>query len=263
MGPSISVVMPTYNSATFVERGLRSIAEQTLLPSEVLVSDDGSADDTVPLAERFGAAHLTLNIRVIKNVHRGPGATRNSGIKAATSDWVAFLDSDDSWRPDKLQTVAACINADPQANFICHNQENHRLDGTVEILDFYGGYNPTRPLGTQLLWNNLFTPSAVTCRRSLLLDVGGFDEEMMSAQDYELWLKLAPYLHVKMINAPLGLYIERNGSISSGYSTRYLLNCARLLLRHRRLGPPGLACLSAIRILVYYLVEKFRTLVQR
>lgn len=256
--PRITVVVPTFNSASFVERGLQSIVDQSYAPDHVIVSDDGSTDSTAAVVKRFADLNPHLNWQLVRNRHKGPGAARNAGIQAATTEWLAFLDSDDYWRPEKLDVVVQRIKGAPTANFFCHNQENIKLDGTSEILDYCSRVNTASPIGRQLLWDNLFTPSAVVCHRSLVVQVGGFDEMFMSAQDYELWLRMAPALRVVMINGALGVYVQRPGSISSSYSAKYLHNCVRILYRHRHLGPPGLAILSALRILAYFTWGKFK-----
>ena len=101
---NISVVMPTYQSALFIYNTLHSISEQTVKPSEILIIDDGSSDNTCQIVEKFIQNNPELNIQLIKCTHNGPGAARNIGIRRAASQWIAFLDSDDLWFPTKLET---------------------------------------------------------------------------------------------------------------------------------------------------------------
>ena len=92
----ISVVIPAYNVARFLPRCLKSVFAQTLKPEEVIVVDDGSTDNTAALAEGLGA-------KVISRQNGGPGAARNTGINNASSEWIALLDADDMWAPEKLE----------------------------------------------------------------------------------------------------------------------------------------------------------------
>ena len=101
-GVRISVVIPAYNAARFLPRCLASVFAQTLKPDEVIVVDDGSTDDTAALAAALGA-------RVISRPNGGLSAARNTGIQNASSEWIALLDADDLWAPEKLERQVACI----------------------------------------------------------------------------------------------------------------------------------------------------------
>ena len=118
----ISVVMPAYQSALFIHNTLRSIVEQTVFPSQVLIIDDGSTDNTCSIIEEFSKIHPELNIELIRSSHKGPGAARNIGVQRATSQWIAFLDSDDLWLPNKLEMCLQVILENQEINFFCHNR---------------------------------------------------------------------------------------------------------------------------------------------
>jgi len=102
----ISAVIPTYNRADLVRRAIQSALSQTLAPAEILVVDDGSTDDTRSVVESFG-----LPVRWLYQKNAGVATARNTGADAASSDWVAFLDSDDVWAPDHLERIGAAITA--------------------------------------------------------------------------------------------------------------------------------------------------------
>lgn len=232
--PAISVVCPAYNSAAFIHRALESVGAQTSPPFEVIVSDDGSTDCTGEVSRIVLGRYPHLRFRVVTNAHSGPGSARNAGIRASTGDWVAFLDSDDAWRPEKLARVRAAMQRDPRANFFCHSQEHVRRDGTTAVLDYAGRfYDPARPLVPQLFRHNLFLTSSVVCRRDLLLEAGLYDEGLMSGQDYELWLRMAPRLEPHFIREVLGEYRDREGSISTLPAWRRWRNAVIIAWRHR------------------------------
>lgn len=229
----ITVVIPAYNAAAFLRRTLDTVAAQRVQPDAIVVADDGSSDETVAVAEAFAGAHRGCVVRVLREPHRGPGAARNAAVRAAKTEWVAFLDSDDLWEPDKIAVVQQAMLANRSANFFCHNQLIRFRDGTSRATDLAADVDPRRPLPPQLWQNNRFMTSAVVCRRELVTAAGGFDETLKSAQDYELWLRMSPQIVVVFIGRALGQYIERRGNISTSRFWRQLRNLWRVKHRHR------------------------------
>jgi len=237
--PQFSVVVPAYLAEAFILQTIRSVDAQTLPPTEVIVVDDGSTDGTCTVVEAFARERPSLPVKLVRESHRGPGASRNTGIYAAAAEWVAFLDADDLWHPEKLGVVSRAIGAHPEANFFCHNELVHELDGSESVSDYGAGFFPGRSLAAQLFERNRFSTSAVVCRRSLLLDTGGFDESLTSAQDYELWLRLAPNVVPILMPEVLGTYVMRRGNISTSRYWRRLLNLLWVRHRHRRHAKPS------------------------
>lgn len=240
---NISVVCPTFNSAQFIERTLESIVRQTRLPDEVVISDDGSRDDTLAVVEHFVAeSGAGISWHILRNEHRGPGATRNAGIREASGEWIAFLDSDDLWEEKKIERITEAIKVLPDANFFCHDELLIGKDGETKALEYGRRYRAERPLPAQIYISNMFSTSAVVCRRDLLTEKGYFDETLMSAQDYELWLRLSPYIRPAFVQEILGSYVERLGNITSSGLKRRLNNEVRIALMHRhKVSVPWLA----------------------
>jgi len=232
--PFISVVCPTYNSAGFVLKTIESLVNQTYSQFEIIISDDGSVDNTCEIIEDYFKKSHFVNYKILKNKHAGVAATRNAGIKAASGQWIAFIDSDDQWFPNKLATVAKAIQEHPEVNFICNTEEFVRLDGRKELFDFGAWYNVHKLLPDQLLKRCIFATSAVICRRDLLLAVGCFDEKLSLAEDYDLWLKLSPLLKVFYIREVSGYYFERKGNLSSRKAWRWWLSTMQVLWRHHQ-----------------------------
>jgi len=108
MTPGISVVVPAYNLESWIGKTLTTVIEQTSLPDEVVVADDGSTDRTLTIVEEI-ASRTSIPFRILKGEHRGPGATRNLAIANATCEWIAFLDGDDEWDPRKVERVRETI----------------------------------------------------------------------------------------------------------------------------------------------------------
>lgn len=251
--PRFSIVCPVFNSKGWVQKTLDTVLDQTFRPFELIVVDDGSSDDTPALiAQYLQLQNPIFPWTILRGEHRGPGAARNSGIRAAQGDWIAFLDSDDLWAPNKLERVAQAIAMTPDANFFCHHEELAKLDGQRVALDYASYYNSNRPLPVQLYQRNLFSTSAIACRRIILLEYGLFDESLMSAQDYELWLRLSSRLRVVFVQERLGLYIERQGNITNGSWLRRMRNELRIAWRHRKLVPATALAIRLLRIVASY-----------
>lgn len=233
MLPQISVVCPTFNGSKFVIPTLESVVAQTRKPCEIIVSDDGSTDDTVSIVKDFLSSRPAINSRLIVNPHRGPGAARNAGVQAAQGEWISFIDSDDLWLPNKLQVISDAIVEHFEANFFCHSEQQIQKDGTRNLLDYGGWFDQFKPLPSQLYQRNFLSTSAVTCRRNLLWESGLFDESLPSSQDYELWLRMSPSIRPYFVREVLGFYCDRDGNITSGRIWSRWKNLMRIAVRHR------------------------------
>lgn len=221
---NISVVCPTYNSAVFVGETIASVIRQTSLPLEIIISDDGSTDNTIEVVKKIADSVETPVIKIVQNMHQGPGAARNHGIRAAQGEWIAFLDSDDKWHPEKIERIEQAIQQHPEVNFFCHNEYHRLLNGREDLIDLASYYQRDVPLAKQLFHRYFIATSAVVCKRDVLLIYNGFDETLSSAQDYELWLRMSPALKINFIPQALGWYIDRRGNISSKNRWRHLHN---------------------------------------
>jgi glycosyltransferase involved in cell wall biosynthesis len=192
----VSVIIPTFNRGDVLSRAIGSVLGQTYGDFELIVVDDGSTDHTKDLI-----TSLTGTIRYIIQSHKGVSAARNRGILESTGKLVAFLDSDDEWREDKLEKqVKLCESRD--RHFICHSDELWLRHGKIviqkEIHRKQGGHFFERALERCLI-----SPSAVIMTRSLLNKTGYFDESLPAAEDYDLWLRITAYNSVKFVDEPL------------------------------------------------------------
>jgi len=191
--PLVSVIIPVHNAADLVADGVASALNQTWPNCEVIVVDDGSSDDTVRRLEPFGDS-----VRVIRQEHRGPAVARNTGLRAARGVWAAFLDSDDLWRPEKLARCMAALAAHPAAGVAYTAVWIHELEsGRRYLLPQYT--RSGRMAEDLFLECRGVNTSTLVVRRSCLDAIGGFDEELFRAQDWDLMLRLAErtdYLHV-------------------------------------------------------------------
>ena len=155
--PAISVVCPTYNSEDFIGDTLRSVFSQSYRPVEIVVVDDGSSDNTTTVVRTLADEFDEVEVILLTNSHRGPGAARNAGVRAASCTWIAFIDSDDLWNEKKLEYLAEEIKCNPDCNFFCHNEhEIDMLGNSRVILDYLAMYNSAVDIPGQLYKRNLF-----------------------------------------------------------------------------------------------------------
>lgn len=252
----ISVVCPTFNSENFVKNTLLSVLAQTKPPAEIIMVDDGSSDGTLQVLKNIQNEYKGLiDIQIFEMNHRGPGAARNKGIRSANYEWIAFLDSDDTWYPHKLDRIQRNIGNSKEVNFICHDEILSNISGKEKEMRHSLNFKDTRPLKKQLYFKNFISTSTVVCKKSLLTANGLFDESLMSAQDYELWLRLSPSMNLLIIKEILGKYIERQGNITSGKLRLRLFNDLKISWRHRYDVPTTIVCLRYLRIVISYLKQ--------
>ena len=191
--PLVSAVIPTYNSGEMVCEGVASALAQTYRPLEVIVVDDGSTDDTRERLARFGS-----EVRVICREHAGPAVARNAGIEASGGEYVAFLDADDLWLPEKVARCVARLVGEPEAGVAYSGVRILEMDtGRSYLLEQYEKSGAmARDLFVECRGVNT---STLVVRRECLDAVGGFDEEFFRAQDWDLMVRLAErfgYAHV-------------------------------------------------------------------
>jgi glycosyltransferase involved in cell wall biosynthesis len=169
------VIIPAYNAADTVSYALRSCVSQSAPALEVLVVDDGSTDNTAEIVGRFGAP-----VRLIRQPNRGPGAARNAAASEARGEWLAFLDADDWWMPNKLERQLEL--AGPPGVGIIHSLANVSVPGIPDLIGF------------EDLWkSNLIVNSSVLIRKATFDALGGFVEhpDLLVCEDYNLWLRAA------------------------------------------------------------------------
>jgi glycosyltransferase involved in cell wall biosynthesis len=193
---SVSVIIPTFNRAWCLARAIESVLAQTFTDFELIVVDDGSSDETARLLGEYGDA-----LEVIRQANRGVSAARNAGMAAARGRWIALLDSDDHWLPTKLAHQVDWLSAHPRYR-ICQTDEvwirHGRRVNPKKRHRKYGGDIFERCLPLCLV-----SPSAVMMARSLVDEVGGFDETLPACEDYDLWLRISCTHPIGLVEAPL------------------------------------------------------------
>ncbi len=194
--PAVSVIIPTFNRASVLDRAVASVLGQTFTDFELIVVDDGSTDETDRVLARSGA-----RLRVHRQGNQGVSAARNAGIRMARGKWIAFLDSDDCWLPEKLERQIAFFRDHPDAG-ICQTEEIWIRNGR-RVNPKRRHRKPSGWIFIDALNLCLVSPSAVMIDRALIDAAGGFDETFPACEDYDLWLRIALHHPIHLIDEPL------------------------------------------------------------
>lgn len=185
--PVVSVIIPAYNSARYIQVAIASVTTQTFTDWELVVVDDGSTDGTPGLLANIPAGRVTA----LRQNNAGPAAARNRGLAAARGEYVAFLDADDVWRPNYLVEMVGRLRRAPTA--VAAFASWQYMDTNGELLPQAVVLAPeaARTLPEELTWRNALVPSAALVRRQAVEACRGFDPELGRAEDWDLWLRLS------------------------------------------------------------------------
>jgi len=202
--PKISVVLPTRDRPQFLVEAVGSVAAQALLPAELVVVDDGSAADAGAALRRVRWPK-SATIRVLPGSRSGPAAARNLGVRSASGNLIAFLDDDDVWHPEKLAEQARWFAARPDMGALGTACVRTPTPGLCHFRR--QGRSQVRSISrAALLRGNRLCLSSVMIRRNCLDEIGGFDESLPLAQDWDLWLRISSWWEIGTLNAPLTVY---------------------------------------------------------
>jgi len=228
----VAIVITTYNHASFLAAALSSALQQSVPADEIIVVDDGSTDRPEEVTARFAP-----DVRLIRQPNAGLSAARNTGWRAASAEFVVFLDADDRLLPDALAHNLRRLGADPDAGM--------SYGGYVDVDALAGrrhleGFLPVADGYPSLLRRNLIgMHAAVMYRRERLAEIGGFDEGLAACEDYDLYLRIALRFPILFVAEPLAEYWHHGGNMSRD-SAMMLRQVLRVLRRQepeaRRLG---------------------------
>lgn len=208
--PLVSVVIPAYNVAPFLEDAVASAIGQTHRNMEVLVVDDGSTDDTGQVADALAAKDP--RVRVIHQVNQGPAAARNAGFRAATGDYICHLDGDDVLMPDKTTRQLAYFAEHPECDLVYSDfiHVNHRL----QPIRIATAGEPPRSFREIIYYRNWFSVVVPLLRMSLARTVGEFDETLAGVEDWDYWIRCAMVGVFGYMPGPVALYRHHTGQVS-------------------------------------------------
>ena len=208
----ISVIIPTYNRCDLLKRAINSVIKQTITPKEIIIVDNGSTDQTYQMV-----SSLFPEINYFIEKKRGVSAARNKGILESKSKWIAFLDSDDAWKPTKLEK---------QIEFSIFNQDKYRIIHTDETWyrnkKFLNQLKKHKKSGGNIFKNSLqlccISPSSVVLKKQIFEEYGLFDENLEVCEDYDMWIRITSKEEVGFLDSPL---VSKYGGHSDQLSKKF------------------------------------------
>ena len=231
--PTVSVIIPVYNGADLITDAIDSVLSQTYEDYEIIVVDDGSLDniDEVVRAHKFP-------VKFLKQANSGAATARNTGMRNANGDYIALLDVDDIWLPEKLEQQVMLLDADSSVGMIfCDGFKwippSKPQQGS--LLSKLHGHPPERPKLDLLFKINMIPTSSVLFRRALLSEVGYMNDALRRAQDFEFFIRVAAKAVIHYINMPLMAYRVHSKSTSSYITTRNVMEAIQRKVKVRRI----------------------------
>jgi glycosyltransferase involved in cell wall biosynthesis len=208
--PKVSVIIPTYQCATYVSLAVKSVLTQTYRDFDVIVVNDGSTDNTLQVLAEFNE-----KIQVITQANGGSSAARNTGIRATSSEYIAFLDADDFWLPHKLEQQMPLFEEDPKVGLVFGDILLATSKGVLKDTNFKL-MPPSKGMVFHDLFKGNFIPAtSVVIRRCCIDEVGFFDEGVLGPEDYDLWLRISQAWNVAYVNEPVAIYRISPGQLSA------------------------------------------------
>ncbi len=226
----VSVIIPAYNHAHYLPQAIQSVLDQTYTDWEIIVVDDGSTDDTAAVVGEFTDPRL----RYIYQENQGLSAARNTGIRAAHGHYLVFLDADDEWEPEFLRNCIKVLDADDTLAGVY--TRNYFIDGNGAILPQLGGQIVTpAAFRNRILEGGGFPVHVALVRGTVIHEVGLFDTQLTSVEDWDLWIRISEHYQMQGIPEPLARYRVYPGSMSTN-AGRMHANRMAVLTKH--FGPP-------------------------
>jgi glycosyltransferase involved in cell wall biosynthesis len=239
--PVISIVIPTYQHARYLDECIRSVLAQTYSNFEVIVVDDGSTDNTSEVLAKYGE-----RIYTIRQDNHGLPAARNTGIRASKGEWIAFLDADDLWLPDKLVNQAEYFTNTKIGLIFCDCF--YFTGDQVPSETAFTLYPPSKgDIFSRLFITNFIPMPTVIARRTCFDQCGLFDETLKSCEDYDLWLRISRSWHAEYVNKPLAKYRLSSNQMSRDHE-RMLMNLIHVKESYYQNGKEKLATLTQSEI---------------
>lgn len=213
--PAVSVILPTYNRLQYLRQAVDSVLAQTLTDWELIIADDGSDE---PTRAYLGTCESLPRVRVMLLTRLGnPAAVRNAALREARGEYIAFLDSDDLWMPEKLELQLAALQASTDCRW--SYTEHIRIDHAGDSIN--SQRNPNRVLHEGSIFEHLMrlqvgvAMPTVMARKELLDGSGGFDEQQGLHEDHQLWLRLSLMSKIAVLRQPLACIRRHNEHFSS------------------------------------------------
>ena len=226
--PIVSVIIPTYNRAHLIGKAINSVLSQTYQDFEIIVVDDGSTDNTREIIRSFKEKRVKYIKKYKKN--RGISVARNIGIKVARGKYIALLDSDDEWLPEKLNKQIKVLQSEsPEVGVVCSWSYN---------IDEKGNYISKRCLPKKdgyiyedLLSTNPISVPTMLIRKECFNRVGLFDDLLNAQEDWDMWIRIAKYYRFALIKIPLVKYRLHSNQLSKNLGVK-IITANRILVKY-------------------------------
>lgn len=200
---SVGVVIPTFNAAEFLPQAIDSVLKQTVAVDDIVVVDDGSTDQTQNVIKRF----IENGIRYIRQNNQGSAGARNTGVESLSTDYVCFLDTDDSWLPDKTAVQRRILDREPRVGLVSGNQIFWDPDRSIKKLRTFSQTRPKEIFNKRLALSNVVgNPSMVMIRRSVLEDIGLFNPALRFGDDWDMWIRIAARTEIAFADEAVAIY---------------------------------------------------------
>jgi glycosyltransferase involved in cell wall biosynthesis len=210
MNPLISVIIPTFNSGALVCSAIESAIKQTYQPLEIILVDDGSTDGTPELVRKFNG-----NIVYVRQENKGVASARNTGIGLARGEFIAFLDADDQWLPEKIAKQLEAFKRNAEVGAV-HSDLWYWHPGTGnKLARKLGREKFTGDCYANFFGENRVLTSSIMVRKACFDKVGLFDENLRLAEDWDMWARIARFFKFDYILEPLLYYRVHSGSLST------------------------------------------------
>jgi glycosyltransferase involved in cell wall biosynthesis len=229
---SVCTVIPAYNAEAFLHKAIDSVLKQTTPVDEIIVVDDGSKDGTCAVAASYGN-----RVRLMQQKNQGPAAARNLAVRSTACDYIAFLDADDAWHPQKIEKQLAVMASTPGAVF-CYSGLMHSYADGRQV------NHPAHPLETvrsELRFRNPWlVPSCFMISRAAFLEAGGFDTSLKGSEDWDFAIALLDLGAFCVVYEPLTIYQLSVSSLSANADWMFL-ETKKMLDRRLLLGFHGIS----------------------
>ena len=220
----VSIIIPTYNRAYCIERSIRSVLEQTYREFELLIVDDGSSDNTRDVVNSIEDERIRY-IQMPDN--KGASAARNEGIRQAAYEYIAFQDSDDVWKPDKLEKQMQILSENPRVGMVYCAYECHREGESIVIVpdEEMSLHDKQGDIYIKLLCRNTVGAPTDLARKECFAKAGLFCESMTCLEDWELFVRIAKEYEILFLEEPLVIVHMAAGGVSSNTAGYYEARC--------------------------------------
>jgi cellulose synthase/poly-beta-1,6-N-acetylglucosamine synthase-like glycosyltransferase len=236
--PKVSVIVPAYNVRSYIEEALVSLESQSLQEFEAIVVDDGSTDGTAEVVELF--CQRDSRFRLLQKQNGGLSSARNHGIRHARADYIALLDSDDTYEPDKLANHVAVLDRVPEVGVVYSASRAIRDDGHPTLMYLNGKPVYSDPLLALLCKNFIGHGSNAVFRRCLCDEVGEFDEALRSSEDVDFWLRIAATRRWRFHREPKVLCCYRVRPSGLSFNVLQMQHCCEQVIEAAYLRSPKL-----------------------